>query len=539
MEVKDLSHSMETGFLKDYMVGAPTVQSFFHYAMNDKQQFERRLADLNERSYEREKLCAYLTAFHKRLECPEKALANIHKLRNKEAVVVVGGQQAGLLTGPMYTFYKALTTIILAKEQEERLGVPVIPVFWIAGEDHDLDEIRFVFQQKKERWKKVLLDSDQEQKSASETILNQQQLSNWLDGIFAELPETEYTKELTAVVNHYAEGSKTYVDFFAKLMSWLFQDYGLVLLDSHAPEIRQIEAGFFAELVQKVDELQIAQQNGAEEFARAGFGYPIETEKENAHLFLDYEGKRCRLDYVNGLFYVRDHGQSYTKEQLLNKIQETPQAFSNNVVTRPLMQEVLLPVLAFVSGPGEIKYWATLRRSFELFDLKMPPVMPRLTVTVVPKMTEKWLKEQSYSVEAFVNGEGAKLREQWLDNCEEVPISEMVANVKAAIEKEHAPLRQLAGQIDYTIGKLADKNLDILNREIEFVEKRMRNHLMKKHSYVLSKFDETNLWLYPLNRPQERVIHPIILLNLVGRAGLCRLIELNMTVDGKHKLVFL
>ncbi|KMK77109.1 bacillithiol biosynthesis cysteine-adding enzyme BshC [Alkalihalobacillus pseudalcaliphilus] len=539
MEVKDISHSNEAGFLKDYIEGEPKVKSFFHYGIDEQNKYQKRLEDIRARSYNREALVSSLRQFHERLNLSPQSLERIHTLVRDDAVVIVGGQQAGLLTGPMYTFYKALTTVKLAKEQEQKLGVPVVPVFWIAGEDHDLDEIRYVFSQEKHTWKKVLLDIDESMQSASNVTLDHGGLDKWLTRIFSQLPETEYTKDLTKIVHQFSLESQTLVDFFAKLLDWLFADEGLVLLDAHQDPIRNMEKVFFECLIDQVDELQFAQQEGARQFEEAGYGRPIMTEKENAHLFMEFEGKRVRLDYVEGNFYLKDLDHSFTRDELLDLLNKQPSLFSNNVVTRPLMQEYILPVLAFISGPGEIKYWATLKRSFELFDLKMPPVIPRLMMTIVPKMTENWLQEKSYTVEDFLNGGGQELRRKWIDESEKRPVSLTVDEVKRSISQKHAPLRELAQELDYSLGKLAEKNLQLINQEIEFVEKRMLNHLQKKHEQELSKFDEANRWLYPLNRPQERVIHPFILLNLVGKSGLCRMMELEIPIDSQHKLIFL
>ncbi|KYG35184.1 bacillithiol biosynthesis cysteine-adding enzyme BshC [Alkalihalobacillus trypoxylicola] len=539
MKVINLDLSENKGFLHDYMENSEKLSSFFDYHWKDQNHYQKRLQELENRDFQRQVLCDFLMSYHQQLPYPKKVLEQIEKLRNPKAVAVVGGQQAGLLTGPMYTFYKAVTAIMLARQQEEKLSVPVVPIFWVAGEDHDLDEIRFVYTQKKSKWVKHTYETEANQSSASLATLDQTLLSEWIETTFSRLPETEFTKELNEHIHILARDSKTFTEFFSKIMNWLFQDFGLILLDAHAPEIRKLEIDFFAQLIERAEEVQASHKKGVEAFAEAGYGSPIETEKENAHLFYEYNGERSRLDYADGSFYIRDTTKEFSKQELLEELKRNPESFSNNVVTRPLMQEYLLPVLTFVAGPGELKYWATLKECFHLFSFKVPPVTPRVQMTVVPKMVEKWMNEQSFSYLSFLKGESAQRLEEWLEQQYHPSIEQIVEDTKSSINTAHSSLRELADSIDYNVGKLAEKNLEILNREIDFVKKRMIRHVKKEQSYMISKFEESGHWLAPNNRPQERVIHPLILLNLVGRVELSRLIELTGEVDGAHKLIFL
>lgn len=145
MEVRDISLPAATKLAADYITGAFPAERGFAYARVDDEAFRRRLSYLQEKTYARRPLADYLRAYHRRLGAGAKTMGNIERLSDERSVVVVGGQQAGLLTGPLYTIYKIITIIRLAKEQEEKLGVPVVPLFWIAGEDHDIAEINHVY----------------------------------------------------------------------------------------------------------------------------------------------------------------------------------------------------------------------------------------------------------------------------------------------------------------------------------------------------------------------------------------------------------
>lgn len=139
--------------ISDYRLGKQEIMDFFDYIPSGD--LETRVKELRERTFQRESLQEVLHKLNKAWDAPNSTLHNINRFSNKDSVVVIAGQQAGLLTGPMYTINKVISILQLAKQQEEELNIPVIPVFWIAGEDHDFDEINHIFMQEKSRLKKT------------------------------------------------------------------------------------------------------------------------------------------------------------------------------------------------------------------------------------------------------------------------------------------------------------------------------------------------------------------------------------------------
>lgn len=539
MKVREVDLSSKAGFMKDYVNGSEECERFLDYPFINEDKFRRRVDELLSRSFQREQLADYFSGVHHHLSYENKAMAQIEKLRLPESVVVVGGQQAGLLTGPLYTVYKAMSIIILAKQQEEQLNIPVVPIFWIAGEDHDLDEIRYVFKEKAGSWKKHMLAESAKSKSASNTKLNQDELHKWLKAVFASLPETAHTNSLIAAVESFADQSSTYVNFFTKIMNWFFGKEGLLLLDAHDPAIRRLEIAYFEKLINEVEEVQIAQQRGAKAFAEAGYGQPIITEADNAHLFLEVDGERKRLDYQLPLFVVKGSKQTFSKKELIQELHQHPERFSNNVVTRPLMQEWLLPVLAFISGPGELLYWATLKNVFHHFQTRIPPIVPRYQATFVPKALGKWLDDSNYELEPFLEGKMEELREAWLAGANRFPIKEVLREVRTGIRNQHTPLRELAKEMDQTLAALSEKNAAIIESQLRFLEQKMESFVRQSHDHVLSKFNEMGRWLSPLDRPQERVFHPILLLNMIGINEFQRLMSIDVSLGPSHKVFYL
>ncbi|WP_100404574.1 bacillithiol biosynthesis cysteine-adding enzyme BshC [Bacillus solitudinis] len=539
MEVReiDLSHS---NIVTDYIEGNKNVSQLFDYSLHEPTSYEQRAEELKNRTFKREELVEHLLSTHRHLPYRDKVVENIHKLRDSNTMTIVGGQQAGLLTGPLFTIYKAISVIVLAKQQETRLSTPIVPVFWIAGEDHDLEEIRYVYAHKNNRWTKhVLKQKEQGAQAASEINLSKDFLVKWIDDLFRTLPETTYTRSLTETIRSFAECSTTYIDFFSQMMHWLFKEQGLILLDSNHPNLRRIESEYFKEIIRDIEAVQSGHIEGLRKYQSLGYGTPIETEEENAHLFIQVNEERKRLDFSSDVFKVKGTEIQYLKGDLLGIASNSPEKLSNNVVSRPIMQEKLLPVLGFITGPGELAYWATLKPVFHSFNHKMPLVIPRLQMTYIPRHIDKWVEQFDFTCEQFLKGQGEQLKETWLSDINEYPINDEIERVKTEFQQSHRSIQELAMKMDETLYKLSKKNYEKIEHQLTFLEKKMNHFVEERHALVLSKFDEANHCLFPLNRLQERVAHPILLLNLIGEKGLSRIMEMNFELNGRHKVIIL
>lgn len=154
MEIKEISVPQQ-GVVADYMNGKKEIQSCFDYMLTEDA-FKQRVQDLREREFFRQDLVTHLLEYNTKLQAGEATIQNVKALGDENTYVVIAGQQAGLLTGPLYTIHKIISVLQLAKEKEESLGVKVVPVFWIAGEDHDMDEINHTFVTKNKKIKKTI-----------------------------------------------------------------------------------------------------------------------------------------------------------------------------------------------------------------------------------------------------------------------------------------------------------------------------------------------------------------------------------------------
>jgi bacillithiol biosynthesis cysteine-adding enzyme BshC len=541
MKIKELNIPEKQLFTAAYLANDPIAASFFDYDYNSHDVLKRRQNELLHYSFPRERMAAYLTRFNKKFYYNEKTAESIDKLRNPKGLAVVGGQQAGFMTGPLLTIYKAASVLIYAKQAEAELGIPVAPVFWIAGEDHDLDEINHVFvRENGVLKKKTLRQTSLSQSPASSFKLDLAEVDKLLVEIFRSFGETPYTKKLLDSVREDAAKSTTFVDFFGYSISRLFASHGLILLDSGDPEFKKLQSSYLALIAEKNEKIDEAFGSVIDELTSKGYGAPIEVQQGNSHLFYYQENKRTLL-YRNGKGNVssKDGEISFNMHEFKELAEQSPEKLSNNVVTRPLMQEWTLPVLSFIAGPGEIAYWASLKKVFHLFGRKMPPVVPRLSFTVIDQKVEDSLGKWGISLEdALLNGMDT-VRGEIASSNKPDQFDAIINDATKHIMEAHAKLTDLALSINGDLERLGIYNKERILRELKYLENKMEHRLRKKVKLPLAEANELELLLKPDGRLQERVLSLYEMMNRYGSDFPSLLLKSDPTFNGIHKIITL
>lgn len=540
MEILELSLRSSNQFMNDLTDQNLKNDLFFDYNIHSKEVFQNRAADLKNRSFQREEISAYLKQYAKRFSANhEKTIENIEKLKHPESVVVIGGQQAGLLTGPLYTIHKIISIIVLARKEEEELGIPVIPIFWIAGEDHDFAEINHIFTAKDKVPKKLTIkDAPLKKQSVSELILNQQKTLEWIEDVFETFGETDHSNYLLDQLSNCVKQSNTYVEFFEHVIMSLFKNEGLVLVNSGDPGLRQLEKSCFQSILEHNSRIYDAVKMQQQEMRAQNYNPIIEMSENSANLFYHHEGERFLLERQNDLeFVVTDIGLTMSKAQLFDVIETNPQNLSNNVVTRPIMQEYLFPTLAFIAGPGEVTYWAELKKVFSTLDMKMPPVLPRLTITLLERPIERNLNETNLMLDEVLHEGVEKAIESFLKSVSPVDMNPLVDDAKNKIADIHECLIHEALKIDASLEPMLKKNGVFIQEQLNFLLHSVEKRKRQQHDVHLSKFKSIELSLCPNIQPQERMWNVYYYLNRFGPDFVGELLNLSYSFNNKHKVV--
>lgn len=528
---------------QDYLQRYDQVSSFYGGSHKELKNWERRVSWLDQsenKRISRKELADCLRSYndiHNRHEAVHKS---IDQLEREGTLVIVGGQQSGLFTGPMLVVYKAVTIIQAAREAQARLGRPVIPVFWIAGEDHDWDEVNHTYVPSSDlQVTKIKMDAaDASRTSVSFTPVNEQQWEAALNEIQGLLADSEYKQEILASLRESAEHSLGLSDAFAKLMGKLFGKYGLVLLDSANPMLRKLEKPFFERLIRQSGALAQAYSQAAGDLAGLGYELQAEVHENGANLFYLHDNQRLLLYKEEGRFTDRKGLISMSERELLAELECHPEKFSNNVLTRPLMQDSVLPVLGTVLGLGEIAYWAITRYAFGEFGLQMPLILPRMSFSLVEDSSLKSMEKYGLTFQdVMIHLQGK--REEWLAGQDRLGLDDRFRETKDSFEKLYDPLLRDLGSLQPGLLKLGERNKQKILDQMDFLLNKSKAALEQQHSASLLQWERIGAALAPFGKPQERVYNVFYYVNRFGWSLVDRLLELPYDDSGIHRAVYL
>lgn len=541
MRVEDIFLEWNHPLYRDYLHFFDRLQPYYTYPPGDDSSFHLRERILKKREspLSREELARVISQYHAgELEHPA-VRSNLDRLTHSDSLVVVGGQQAGILTGPLYTIYKAITLIQLAEREERRLNRPVIPIFWIAGEDHDLEEVNhlhLITQGKLEKWTLPVPD---EHRPISSTVPDLDSLLRWIEELGWHLPDTPYKQELLATLMELSQEPASLSRHFARLMHRLFGRYGLLLIDSAFPPLRQLEIPFFTWLIEHNEALGEEWVKQSHRLEQDGYPVSVDVHPDKAHLFLIVEGKREPLYRVGkGLFGTKDGQQTFTRGKLLEHLHQHPEDFSNNVLTRPLMQEYLFPTLATVLGPGELAYWALLKPAFSLAGMEMPILYPRIGLTLVGRKSEKEMNRYRLTVDDVFHRLEEKKR-LWLKEQYQLDVDAVFRDVRTRLEEIYRPLIGQISGVRPDLQQMGETNRKLVLQQIEYLERETWKALAKREETDLSRFAQLETELYPKGQLQERVHNVIPWLNRYGEKWLEELVQTPLLSTRAHRVVFL
>ncbi|RIP33609.1 bacillithiol biosynthesis cysteine-adding enzyme BshC [Staphylococcus gallinarum] len=491
-----------------------TLAEFYHLDAMNPESFKQRFElESNGREVA---VANVIKKYMSDLTLTSEQLENIEALKNG-AKVIIGGQQAGLFGGPLYTLHKIFSIITLSEELKEKYNTKVVPVFWIAGEDHDFDEVNhtFAYNSKNAKLHKIKYHTmTPPESNVSRYSPNKEELHDTLNQFFQELPETKHTQSIISLYRKLIDQYDSWTDMFKALLHEVFKDYGVLLIDANDQGLRRIEQPFIKQLIEQHNDVDSAFRKTQVRTIESGLEQMIQTDT-NVHLFLHEDNMRQLLTFENGQFKLSKSDKVYSTRELLNILEQEPERFSNNVVTRPIMEEWLFNTVAFIGGPSEIKYWAELSEVFKVANVSMPIVLPRLRISYINDRTEKLLSQYELELQkVLVNGVNedkqrfvrAKASDAFLEQVEQMKQQQDELYRNLLLEVSNSNDNQL----------LVDKNNEIHQQQYDYLLKRYLLNIERENEISMKHFNEINEVLHPMGGLQERIWNPIQIMNEFG-----------------------
>ena len=420
--------------------------------------------------------------------------SNINLLSDSNTFTITTGHQLNLFTGPLYFFYKIMSTINLCKQLKvEYPNQNFVPIYWMATEDHDFAEINyFNFRGQKVKW-------DREASGA----VGELQLDG-LDDVFeaftSQLNTTTNAEELKRLFRSAYVEHQCLTDAMRYLVNELFKDYGLVIVDGNDTDLKRLFIPYFEdELANQTSFDKVSQAN--EQLNTLSRKYKIQVNPREINLFYITEGIRERIIETNGIFKVNNTNIEWSKSDMQKVLLEHPERFSPNVIMRPLFQEVVLPNLCYIGGGGELAYWLELKSNFEAQKVVFPMLLLRNSMLLITDKQKEKLQKLDISVKDLF------LKQKDLITKVTKQVSEIeidFSSQKAYLVQQFEALYKLAEQTDKSFkGAVAAQERKQV-KGLEHLEKRLLKAQKRKISDYLERVIRLQDELFPGQSLQER-----------------------------------
>lgn len=477
--------------MNDYLSRKPELQQFYN-RFPEIGNFGAQLSEKkdNFNPEHREVLVSVLQQQYASINISEATSRNITALGNSNTFTITTGHQLNLFTGPLYFLYKIISTINLTKElKAEYPEYNFVPMYWMATEDHDFEEINyFNFNGKKFRWNR--------ESAGAVGRLSTEGLDAFLDIFAMELGHSDNALEMKKLFSEAYLNHDNLADATLFLANSIFSEYGLVILDADNTDLKR-------EFIPYVKEelLQQTSFNKVEETISKLQEYNIQVNPREINLFYIDTNLRERIILQNGVYYVNNTNIKFSESEILSELENNPERFSPNVIMRPLYQEVILPNLCYIGGGGEIAYWLELKSFFDSVKVTFPILLLRNSVLLA---TEKQAKKAD---RLNLNWNDLFAKQSALVNKKVNDLSEFPIDFKPQREflhKQFEILQQIAEQTDKSfIGAVKAQEAKQL-KGLDNLEKRLLKAQKRKYSEELERIKDLQNELFPLKSLQER-----------------------------------
>ncbi|HEX7176837.1 MAG TPA: bacillithiol biosynthesis cysteine-adding enzyme BshC [Pyrinomonadaceae bacterium] len=526
----------------DYLRDPLTLQKFYPTAVRFHYETPARAAEvLKAHEVERGALADALGEMNAAWGAGAETLASVERLRSPQSVAVVSGQQVGLFTGPLYTIYKALSAVKLARCLTER-GVEAVPVFWMATEDHDWPEV-----QRAEvtgcdgRLESVGVPAELHAEGAPVGgVLLDASVEETIAGLLVALPRSEFTSDLEQLVRDCYLRGRTYGEAFARMLTALTGKFGLVLLDPTDARLKRLAAPLYERAARRAPEIAAALVERSRELESAGYHAQVHTTPDTFPLFIhDSEGARRAITRSAESRYQAKGGEcEWTLAELAEMTAREPERFSPNVTLRSVVQDYLLPTVAYFGGAAEVAYFAQTAEVYRLLARPVTPIFHRASMTLVERRVGRTLERYGLRMEDFFAGldaVAARVVEEHLGRDVALAFGRTDETIERALDDLGAEI----AKFDPTLADALKGGRGKIAHHLEGLRTRFHRAQLERDNVVHRQLERAANTFYPDKTLQERRVNVTSLLARHGRDALDWIFDTIDPDSADHQIVYL
>ena len=523
----------------DYCEDFSKAAEFFLHSPWEGSHYSARLDYLAAKKFDRAAVSAVLIEQNEAWGASGLALENAALLAGEKTAVVIGGQQAGLFGGPMYTLAKAACAIRWARHlSDKHPDWKFVPAFWIAADDHDFDEVKrlhWVGTDYAEHYCEFTPKADVSGFPVGDIEIDEG-ISEAFECFFGTNPETEFTSSLRSALSDAYKPGKTMADAFAIFLARFLADYGLVLVNPTDEKLKAIGAPQFATAIENRDAIYAGVAERDLLLDKRGYHKQLTLPGDGMNLFVSIGGRREALRMEDG-GYVTESGAEFSLQEIAKIIAEEPWRISPNVVLRPVYQDTLLPVVASVVGPSELAYYAQTSGAFEHFGMQPPVYLPRYSVTVIEHRIEDVLKDIGLEWWECA-GEREDIVTKVVRSKLPDTLDRDIEHFKREMEESTKWLASKVVAFEPTLATPLDKMAQGFANYADGIEKKVRQAYKQKNQVWVDRVNRAITSLFPARGLQERFFGPIYYANKYGPGIAAKVVDaLDPDAPGHHAVV--
>ena len=524
-----------TRLFADFLAYSPPVQIFYPRPPHFAEWVREEASTISYDPSRRKRVAEILERQSKERNASAKTLANLDRLRQGAAAVVTG-QQVGLFGGPMFSIYKALTAVKLA-EEATAAGVEAVPVFWLATYDHDLAEVNHVSFPGQEGALETLTTPSQGLPGAPvSAVLLGEQILPVVEQASGLLGDTEGTR----LLRESYRPDQTLGTAFARLFARLFADWGVIVLDASDAELHRVAEPVYRAAVERADEVASALLSRGEALEAAGYHQQVKVTPSSVLLFTLQNGARTAIHRrgPDGGFAIggEDGAEKVSTADLLARLSSAPEQFSPNVLLRPVVEDYLLPTVAYTGGAAEAAYFAQAGAVYELLLGRVTPIVPRFSATIVEPKMQRLIERHGIAVPDVFAGPEA-LRQKLAAHSLPADLQSAFDAAKQSLDSNLAAIREKLTKLDRTLVDAAETAISKMHYQLERLYTQAARAELQKGELVSRHAEHLSQALYPDKGLQERGIGGMYFVARYGPDILHQLYEAIRTDCHNHQIL--
>ena len=487
---------------KDYFLGKDDIIEFSRGSSSDEEiaeMFDSQSFKMTDRAI----LANELERQYQHLRIDQKVGSNLQLLKEGTSFTVTTGHQLCLFTGPSYFIYKIISVIAECNRLKNKFPeYHFIPVYWMATEDHDREEINHTYLY----GKKITWDTNQSGRVGEFKLSGLDEVLQSFLGILGDTHLSNYLRGIFEDALRNCDDLSSFTRFY---LNELFGKYGLLVLDGNTTSLKtQFKNEISRELFQQIGFKTVNQRTSKLQ----SLGYKPQINPREINLFFCESGLRERIVHENNRFVINNTSLSFSFEEMSKILEEFPEKFSPNVVLRPLYQQKILPNVIYCGGPAELSYWLQLKNYFLEFGIEFPVLKFRMFFVIMDQVHLNRWSDFGFSLKDFFL-EDELLKKMWVKNkYEDV---ELVSQ-KEKIQQLFDEIKRMVARIDTTLEGTVESERQKSLVSMNTLEKKINRSLANKNEVLLSQIVKTKQKVMPSGVFQERYENFFALVNKYG-----------------------